>query len=532
MTAKAKKVFSEGFDDVEELDVIEDKEGNLQIKGIVEKASVFYKVSIKRNDSGNTKPIREDITPKFKPLYTGTVSIISPMDGKVMLSEAKRRKKQAKGKNYKDKDIYATAHYTCNSSNLADINAALHRIIDNLFKENEAQISSCLVKTMRPEKAWPQFCTAKYLDEFLQIAYSRSSPERNSTRKRTIQKIFASLRNVPMCQINGREVSALIRKDSITAENVELCHSFWTYLLDTRKCSGKNPFPSETTRTFSQKALDKKAFSTTILDTEVFEKIFELINKKLSTLYCGVALLASGFTLDDISELKWSDIEFIKGYDDFAIVHIHRKYLAAPKHDFSRPAIPDTAKYMKKLYRELSKKLDKDTLANTYVVTTEYSDTKHANNKEIINEANNLLVRAGYRGRLGEPGRSGEKDPIPSNLLRTSYQRMLISKAGLKNDPDTASFLAGKPFNSSTYTNYESHTSPEAQYRLYTILKPLSVKVPLKQPKSLIEIGDKQVFTATPKTNHEVSQVTGSITIPPGEKILIRVPHGVTGRIE
>lgn len=85
---------------------------------------------------------------------------------------------------------------------------------------------------------------------------------------------------------------------------------------------------------------------------------------------------------------------------------------------------------------------------------------------------------------------------------------------------------------SSTYTHYESHTSPEAQYRLYTILKALELEKPIRRATAHRATNDGYVYTATPKTNHEVAQVFGTITLQPGERIKIVCPHGVTGRIE
>ena len=166
-------------------------------------------------------------------------------------------------------------------------------------------------------------------------------------------------------------------------------------------------------------------------------------------------------------------------------------------------------------------------------MTAEQALHKKADRADIVQTANNLLVRAGYTDPLWKTGRPSKRDePIPVRLLQTNYQRMLNSRCGLSDDPDTASFLSGLQFQSSTYTNYESHTSPEAQYRLYTILQPLSVEHKLRKPKELRNTKDGQIYTAGPGTNHEVAQVFGRIQLPPGESITIRCPHGVTGSIK
>ena len=92
--------------------------------------------------------------------------------------------------------------------------------------------------------------------------------------------------------------------------------------------------------------------------------------------------------------------------------------------------------------------------------------------------------------------------------------------------------MCGVLLKSSTYTSYESHTTPEAQFRLYTILKSISVEKKVKEKSGVEKVKDGWLYKAVPRTNHEVARVTGTIQLCPGEKIIIRVPHGVTGVVE
>lgn len=150
--------------------------------------------------------------------------------------------------------------------------------------------------------------------------------------------------------------------------------------------------------------------------------------------------------------------------------------------------------------------------------------------KKVLGEvANDLLVLAGYDFTVRKPGRPADAQAtLALRVLTENYHRMLITKAGLANDADTRYFLEGRVLRSSTYINYESHTSPEAQYRLYKILLPVSVEKKIKPSSNK----GKSTFSATPKTNHEVAQVTGQIRLKPGEAITIRIPSGVTGPID
>lgn len=249
------------------------------------------------------------------------------------------------------------------------------------------------------------------------------------------------------------------------------------------------------------------------------------LSKKYISTYCAIALLASGFSREDIYGLKWSDCEFTKD-KDFVIIHIQREYAGISKHDFSRPATIDTARYLNKAYQALS--ADDDTINEKYIFPKE--DRKKI---DLSNEVNNILVRAGFDGKLALPGRPGDGvESIPITVLQNNYRRMLYAKAGLKDDPDTLAFLSGQLLKSSTYTNYESHTSPEAQKRLFTILKPLAVEEKITKKSGVKKKNEKQLYLGVPKTTHEVARVSGSIDLPSGKSIIIRVNHGGTGYIE
>ena len=244
-----------------------------------------------------------------------------------------------------------------------------------------------------------------------------------------------------------------------------------------------------------------------------------------------MVLLISGFTWPQIKLLKWCDIKFVSGYTDFAIVHMIKDNTVTEKHDYSRPVIPDTAKYLFSCYKDFSNRHGEDNVLGSYIARNDITTNAIFDRSDVAEAANNILVRAGYSESLRTPGRPGIKDPAAISLLTTNYRRMLNFKAGLKDDTDTYHFLAGMQFKSSTFINYESHTSPEQQYRLYTILKPLSVEEKIRKPKELKSTEDGLLYTAAPKNNHEVAQVSGTITLAPGQSMTIRCPHGVTGRI-
>ena len=516
-------LIARGLDDTEELQITRDKFGIVLIKGVAYRDNVGYKISITRSADTHEESHKRK---RRKPLYTGTISILDPASSRVMLSNAKKAQKDKDGKAYKDKDIYASIKYECNSADESKIAYILMRQIDTLSKDNNCQLKDAAKKMMLPDHVTPQSAAVQYSSEFLRLYYSESSSENNEARQNKISKTLAVLPCVPICKLKPREVSAFFNDNNVTTANRELCSHFFEFLIATGKCAGKNPIITSDNKETSANAIRKAAFSQQELGFAVFTKMFELINNKISALYCVIVLLASGFSLQDIREMKWNDLDFVKGFRDYVVAHIRRDYTAISKHDFSRPIIPDAALYLRKVYNSFVKERGRDRVDEEWILP------RGLVNAAIAEEVNNLLVRAGFSGQTVAKGRPSKSEAIPITILRTNYQHMLSTVAGLKDDPDTFSFLCGVLLKSSTYTSYESHTTAQAQFRLYTILKSISVEKKLTEKSGMEKVKDGWLYKAVPRTNHEVVRVTGPILLCPGEKTIIRVPHGVTGVLE
>lgn len=523
-TTDVRLAFQEALGDISELAISVDQVGITDLKGIAITGGVSYKITIRRNerpDPDNGK----DPPPKY--LYSGTISMIDPENNRVLVSEERKRKRNKAGR---DKDCYASRSFRSNENDAKKLASKIRNQIDDLFEENKSQYEAINRRTMTPDQVTPLFACYNYLDGFLAITHPNS--RHNDSRKRNIQKVFSLLPNVPFKSIKKREVTAILQKNSVTSDNTSLCRVFVEYLKRYNKIEGGNPFPPESPRQVPREKMEKDAFTSSCLSKEVFAKLFHLMNKKASTVYCGIALLASGFPATEVLSLKWSDIDFVSGYEDFAIAHIRRDQLIVAKHDFSRPVIPDCALYLRKVYNKLTKEYGEGEVRSWHIVTTERSRDKPLLTNDLALEVNDLLVRAGYNGRLAQPGRPTNETPIPISLLINNYRKKLIFEAGLASDGDTYNFLCGTLLKTSTYTNYLSHTSPEASYRLYKILKPLSVETRLTSKSGIQNAKDGLLYLARPNTNHEIAQLIGSIDLKPGQSITVRVPSGVTGTID
>lgn len=524
---KAKEPFSK-LGDISGLEFELDDEGISKIKGDAVIENIILHIRIyryKKTKGSNTSSHKSG---KSQRMYDGTISIIDLGTNKVMLSETKKRKKEEKGKTYSNKDIYASIRYRCNYANYHKMASILLKRIETLIEENEDQLNFTAEKYRNPDLVTPDYAI-KYADKFLSIMYPNSKD--NSRRKNAIKSVFYGW-EVPFSTLRKKDVESRYAEKMVTMENQKLLSDFMKYLSANGKIVYKSVFPGAESREMSIKQLEKQAFTTPELSDDVFAEFFRLMNKTISFVNCGIALMASGLSQKQILSLKWGDIRFMKGYTDFVIVPILRDDILEAKHDFSRPLIPDTALYLNKVYKSLCKEHKKEDVDGWYVAADDSDHSGPMDGKVLSTEARNLLVRAKYVPRPSKPGEKLDESMISFRCLQEFYLRMLISKAGLANDDDTLYFLAGHLLRSSTFINYESHTSPEAQYRLYKILKPCSVEYPIeKRVKNSCRNG-MTTYEFCPDTNHEAVRITGKIVLKPGETLTIRIPSGVIGRID
>jgi hypothetical protein len=377
-----KNPFAEYFDDVSDLNVFFNEKVLYKVTGTAELNNIIYKITISKHDITNQRNCH-------KAMYSGTISIIDPLTNRIMISEKKKRDRENKGLSYTNKDLYATITYRCNTSNMDEIISTLMRQIDSLLCANKDQLKYSINKSIMPERLTFKIACEKYLDAFLCTAYPKASSETNLSRSKQITKVIPLLPNKPICKLKRSKIASVFRSSHVGEGTTELCYLFIEYLIQCNKLTGQNMFPSVTTKNPSEKELEKAAFGQKGLDPNVFSKMFFLLNRNVTPINCVIALLASGFTLSDISGLTWGDIE-LGEEKDYVIVHIRKDHLRVAKHDFSRPAIPDTALYLRKAYAKLSKGYRSSDFTKGYIKPTELDSP------QISIALNNLLIMSNF----------------------------------------------------------------------------------------------------------------------------------------
>lgn len=307
------------------------KAGEIQsIHGLAEYNSIPARVSIARKDFGS--------------LYRGTVSLINPATGRVLVSEMRRRARTKAGKPTDDRYCYASEEIKCNNNDPKVLAEAIKQHVTNLISENLEQLKSALRVALPPDVITPFLASQLYAEDYLIRNYPDSPAENNHRRAATIRKYCALIANLPMRDFTAKDIDRFVRLNKVSDDHYRLLASFWSYCLRTKICSGELPFTTETHRKrVSYETQNRKASTAETLTSEQLSKAYELINREdvPKGIHCGFAMVASGFTPEDALEKTWRDIAFRRATDRAWVNH-HRPELSGSMHNFSRPISPES----------------------------------------------------------------------------------------------------------------------------------------------------------------------------------------------
>ena len=505
------------FDDGTGLDIVV-KAGEIQsIHGLVEFNSITARLSIERKDTGT--------------LYRGTVSLINPATGRVLVSEMRRRARTEAGKPTDDRYCYASEEIKCNNNDPKVLAEAIKQHVTNLISENLEQLKSALRVALPPDVITPFLAVQLYVEDFLSRNYPDSPAENNHRRAATIRKYCALMANLPMRDFTAKDIDRFVRQHKISDDHYRLLSGFWSYCLRTKVCTGDLPFSSETHRKrVSYETQNRKASTAETLTSEQLSKAFELINHEdiPKGIHCGFALIASGFTPEDAIQKSWRDITFRRTADR-ALVNHQRPELAGSMHDFSRPLAPESARFLRKVRNYL-----RDTYGDTHlewpIVFDALPPEKSVDTKTLTGSIRNLLVRAGVPDKMFASAKYA-RESVAVALLYNTYEHHLRFACGLNFDDDTREFLLGHKLRSSTYTAYVSHIDSTAQDHLHTALQPMAFPRKYVAPKPPQPSPGRAIHTFAPEMTNQRVHVTARIKLRPSETLSIKCLHGVTGTV-
>lgn len=233
------------------------------------------------------------------------------------------------------------------------------------------------------------------------------------------------------------------------------------------------------------------------------DTLFAELMVKAADMDCGVALMQSGFSAEQICDLTWEQILFDPNRLDFVQVCLFLPERAGAQHNYTRPCTPQCAAVLRKCHGNLM------VAAKTAKAKREAERQPILGKKvtpgELSKYALAILKRAGVENDTIHTAKA--KSPIESaarTLLRNTYRKNLVQKCGLHSDDGTFKFLCGLSLSGDvTSSNYISFTSPEAAERLYTILKVLQPITPIPPGEPIICSDGSIFYPIVPNTTAE-----------------------------
>lgn len=425
------------------------------------------------------------------------------------------------------------ADFYCTLRTEAEIKRCVARAAERLYSENAELIQMQVAQSSRPDTITPNTAAQLKASSFVALKHNRASETERGKYEKRIRNCCAKLPAKPMKDFAKREIKRWCEELNIGDSEKKELKAFWQYCIDHGVCSGKNPVEEPVKKRMTGAANKAKAMRIVELDSQMVEELYRLLNNPLTDANVGVGLMLSGFDPKHIVSLKWSDIVFHKE-EDFAVVRLFKDIGVNATKNYSRPAVPRVAVMLRKHYLNILKEVGDDKIKDCYVIRNMRSKQSPYRAQYLVQEATRLINLAGISFRtLDDMQKEDRSFAAARKILYNTYCRHILDNCKLNEDLGTANFLLGKSFGlDTTSSSYTAFTSPEAEYRLYYILKILQEDRTIKQPKELKKGNDRIVLTYAPKRTREFVGITGTISLAPGEEIMIKCPHGVKGYVD
>lgn len=436
-------------------------------------------------------------------------------------------------RNDSNRRLNVETDFYCTLGTEAEIKRCVARAAERLYSENSELIQMQVSQSARPDTITPNIAAQLKAPACVSLKHNRASEKEREKYVKRIRNCCAKLPEKPMKDYSKGEIKRWCEELNIGDSEKKELKAFWQYCIEHGVCSGKNPVEEPVKKRMTGAANKAKAMRIVELDSQMVEELYKLLNNPLTDANVGVGLMLSGFDPKHIVSLKWNDIVFHKE-EDFVVVRLFKDIGVNATKNYSRPAVPRVAIMLRKHYLNVFNEVGEDKIKDCYVVRNMRSKQSPYRAQYLVQEATRLINLAGISFRTLDAMRNEDRSfAAARKILYNTYCRHILDNCRLNEDIGTANFLLGKSFGlDTTSSSYTSFTAPEAQYRLYSILKILQEQRKIKRPKELKESNDRIVLTYAPNYTGEYVGITGTISLAPGEEIVIKCPHGVKGYAE
>lgn len=426
--------------------------------------------------------------------------------------------------------------FYCKSFEEEEIKNRIAKAAEWLYSKHGTLIQMQVEQNARPDIITPNTAAQLWAKRFVALRHNKSTEGAQEKWRKRISNICVQLPSKPMCKFSKKQMKVLCMEKNIGAGAQRELKLFWDFCIENGICSGTNPVDLPQVPKQSGAQLRNKAMRRYEMEPQMTEELYRLMDSPLTDASIGVALMLSGFDPKFIVGLKWSDIVFHQE-KDFVTVKFFKDLDSNATKNYSRPVLPRVALMLRKHRKAAHKEAGKNDISDLYVVRNRKSKNNLPYKAEyLVNEATRLINNAGVSFRTLSEVRSLERENAAARIiLRNTYERLIKTNCNLQDDIGTATFLLGQPFKMDVTSDaYTSFTSPEAEYRLYTILKICQKNHVIAQPVNTAALsadGQNHVFYA-PRQAHDYVGITGEITLAPEEELIIKCSHGVEGYVE
>lgn len=460
--------------------------------------------------------------------YRGRMVVISPLTGRKM--KFKQSRIYAK-----TKTVASLSYCELNPKKVSRnyIKDYITKKAKKIYTDNINTFLQTARKSATPSTVTPILAGKYYGSDFCNFRFADQKKMTQATVKnkyRTLQTILDALSQKPMVDITSSEISKSM-KDRPKAE-YELLKQFWDYCLVKKYCYGQNPVIIPM---FSSKSAKKRQTEVKTLQYVPEQQMENLINIIMTTHggpECGVALLASGFSVKQVCGLKWSNILWPETQELFAVVNIGRPDVMCPIHDYTRPVLPFVAQTLYHRYSELKTSLSDDEIRSLPVASVKSNPTKGIRCSALVQESKQMLVKAGIGENKLLASKQRRSDPVSARILAQTYKQILSRYCGITEGSGTYKFLLGWAiYDDVTSANYVSFNCPAGLKRLYKLLSAYAIKKEYKDTITITagESGDS--YNVFPKNSRELAGMICEIELQPGQSFQLSAETGITGKI-
>ena len=553
---------------------LESLSGNMEICGIL------LRFSIKRQSPDRMYP------------YRGTISVIDPATGQIMMAygnEKKRRnqeleKKRAKrnaanlgnsaidndspstaasgevneqempldtdkadkeennGKSNSDralllrKQVYFRSKIQVADAPFADIRKELAEFLldqgKQLYLDHRSMLYNSLQDSITPETITPLFAMMLYFDPF--VSETRPNMSNNDKTKdncrKELEQVLSKLPVQSMGSFIQRDFRHNERFEKLSGTKKKMLYDFWQYCIAKCYCKTENnPIPLQGKRKKTGAEMRERARTPGRLDHKQIKKLYQYCLEVADGLACGLCLLLNGYKEDFIRKLTWKDVVFKERL--VLILNYQGDRVSATK-DYTRPCNRLLAELLRKRYQALLRKYKEKTVLDMPIVSSTKSDMEGMDNKDFVAKCTSVL-KNWVEPSIFQKNSKNKKEAVVKRLLRNTYESLVKRDMGIEDDEGTMQFLLEERLESTTDESYASYTSPEASERLFAIQNRCLPAFPLDQEKKTEDLGNGMVrVTLYPKTTSETLTLNMAEDFLPNAQIKVSARHGASAFVK